>query len=105
MKEFPGHKSDAVDQYQVASDQQRQMISKVIEGESSKDSKENIDKSQGNSEQDIEVNECKATGSCVCEKIMPQCNVEEIGDIIDKIVKTKKDVKTVVRFEIEFSNE
>ena len=31
VKEFTGHKSDAVDQYQITSDDQRKMISKIIE--------------------------------------------------------------------------
>ena len=35
IKEFIGHKSDAVDQYQITSDMQRESLSKIIEGESS----------------------------------------------------------------------
>ena len=106
VKEFTGHRSDAVDQYQITSDRQREVISKVIEGANVLEEQKNQNMQSGKSSEIAEANDTNDGCVCKCKnKINPNCNPSDIGNIIDTIVKSGKGGKTVVKFEIEFYNE
>ena len=101
VKEFTGHVSDAVDQYQVTSDQQRCEMSRVLQGERF------IEKEKETCEPDIEVvvnedSKDKCIG-CTCSKKkvdMNQCN--QIGEMIKQLVKSHGRRRATIKIEVDF---
>ena len=105
VKEVTGHSSDAVDCYQITSDQQREKISKIIAGEIS----ENQDK------MGVEVpkgSEKEARADKV-ENLVTACNCDcnkknyiNVGNVVNEVIsKNMKTGKTIIKLEIEISNE
>ena len=104
VKEFTGHRSDAVDCYQITSDKQRESMSKIlasnindIPAETASDTSESIAK-QSN-ECDVPSPKCQ----CSCNK------TDNISTQIAKIVKetVSKNIKegtTNIKIEIEITN-
>ena len=105
VKEATGHKSDAVDQYQVRSDEQREQMSKVIAAPPSHtivkaDEKAQLEESSDTSNNVESKASCKIK-SCSCEK-----NNGNIMEMIEKVVNaSSKKGKTVIKLEIEIHNE
>ena len=104
VKEYTGDTSDAVDQYQVTSDEQRKQISRCISGE-------NVKKGNGKlaSETEVEVTVSQKNSdqcmSCSCKK--GKVNVgqtEDIGKMISDIVSSRKGANTTIKIQIEFGN-
>ena len=106
VKEATGHTSDAVDKYQITSDQQRREMSKILAGNTSNDeviclpcngtrhSKANVNESEFVKETDQS------------KSINVGTKVGDVGDMVNKIIATNsKKGKTVIRIEIEISNE
>ena len=98
VKEYTGHSSDAVDQYQITSDEQREKISNVIGGEfQSKDQKN-----------DIEVEFCVSEKSdvgiiqCQCKFHLDQS--DKVGSMTKEIMEHRCGSKTKIKLEIEFSD-
>ena len=111
IKEFTGHRSDAVDTYQITSDQQRENLSKIIGGTHKENgvlsevggdvklnettSKKLIkDKSQKPSHSEVEIIMTENAGgkcmSCTCGK--KEVKVDEsaqIGEVISQIVNAQ----------------
>ena len=106
VKEATGHRSDAIDKYQITSDEQREQMSKVIAGTSVKPC--TVSKVT-----DIENNSENADSKCAtpakpCSIKTCTCgsNVSNVGEIIQNIVNVSKQKgKTVIKLEIEISNE
>ena len=98
VKEFTGHSSDAVDEYQVTSDEQREMLSKIIAGKK--------EQTIPIPSLDLSVSD-KQEGSnigCWCNKQQLNLNApEKIGQMITGILEQKKGMKAKIKLEIEFS--
>ena len=103
VKEFMGHSSDAVDNYQVTSDEQRAQMSKIIQGGGSK----NVSNRDSDAKLEVSMtNKCE-TGSMSC-----CCNGKEIsinetngkGDMIGQILKACKGGKATIKIELQFDN-
>ena len=107
MKETSGHKSDAVDQYQITGHDQRQMISNVLQGNSEPKQKSGEINNKPLVERQMNENcvitEAEPTKSaCSCGGV----NSTNINEIVMKLLEnTSKKGKTVLKFEIEFYNE
>ena len=104
IKEFTGHRSDAVDAYAVTSDKQREKISKILTGSDVKN-----DQKDKESKGEIVVNVAESGGhgrmECHCKKQeLKLCKTEKIGTLIDKIVQAHKGGKTKIKVEIEFGD-
>ena len=105
VKEATGHRSDAVDAYQVTSDEQRSVMSKVIacptvENQISVDQEGTNTSCSNVSELSKTDGNCKIS-VCNCGK-----STSNVGDIIEKIVVASKGKgKTTIKLEIEISNE
>ena len=102
VKEATGHKSDAVDQYQVTSDQQCEAMSRVIAGEEVvKVTKGPISTVSKPPEIALDSKNDNSIKMCTC-----QSNGHDVGQIIEKIVNVSKGKgKTTIKLEIEISNE
>ena len=109
VKEMTGHTSDAIDQYQLISDAQRQIMSKVltcqhctqvkvVEAVEPKVKKVKIDDKD-------EVSLCEKSCTWKCQS--GEVNTNNIGSIVEKIVKSQGsgDGKTVIKIQLEISKE
>ena len=104
VKEFTGHSSDAVDSYQITSDEQRKHMSNIIHGSQNKDKSKKIEES--NPQVAISV---LSTGSnkkqlgceCAC-KSMNMSETDKIGKMVNTILQHKKGLKAKIKLEIEF---
>ena len=118
IKEFTGHVSDAVDQYQVTSDQQRREVSAIIAGENvvkqpvenqkSEAAKSNYwHKKHVEGEKSLELTVSdKSQGAVGCSCKMSNvklCETERIGDLVNKMLEGKRYSKATIKMEIEFS--
>ena len=107
VKEVTGHTSDAVDQYQITSVEQRKALSHIIVNKSSNEVKEVESKIGHNDRNGINV---EATSEeqcmCNCKKAKTSIDQSNIGDLISGIVKaTNTKGKTVIKMSIEIINE
>ena len=102
IKEFTGHLSDAIDNYQVTSDQQRENISKVIGGEvnetviSCKESELKVVMKETNQLTPMSC-ECNKTHFKITES-------DELGSMISSIVKARGSGKVKIKIEIGFGD-
>ena len=102
VKEFTGHCSDAIDQYQITSDKQRENISKVLSGPP----KEKIEKLQS-SQFEISVKGEGKVGSDMgfCCRRSNVDSKGQVSDMLDKLISSGKGLKTKVKIEVEFGCE
>ena len=102
VKEVTGHRSDAVDAYQITGHDQRKMISKVVQGEIVNVNKEKLDSNAKKlvNEPSNSPKRDKADSSC------HNVTAQNMSDLVTQILSasTKKG-KTIVRLEIEIHNE
>ena len=123
VKEFTGHSSDAVDQYQITSDGQRQEMSAIIRGkycditkksdqlvETSKNQTD-IDESGIEAKKPCEISsfEIKLAGdgpnkmACTCrKKNVKLSESEEIGQLVNKLLEGRTNGKATIKLEIDF---
>ena len=107
VKEFTGHRSDAVDCYQITSDKQRETLSNILSG--------NIDKNSGKVVPNTEENSPNETKDSENQRKVTKCDcncseqTDTISTQIAKIVKetVSKNIKTgttTIKIEIEIYN-
>ena len=101
VKETAGHTSDAIDQYQITSDDQRQMMSKVLAVQHS-DQIRQIDPVRNDMSNAI-IKE-KEEGACAqcgkCNGKSGEVNKSNIGSIVDELIKRQStDGKTVIKIQ------
>ena len=101
-----GHRSNAVDKYQITSDEQRQKLSEIIGNEHTTEVREVTDMF---TDKTLEKNEPKVELESVeKEQINDTLKVQSdnIGPIIASIVNaTKSEQKSIVKINIEIINE
>ena len=112
IKEFTGHHSDALDKYEITSENQRENVSRIIGGEVPQ--LEPIAKVPehgeiGQSELEVKVTNSQkysdSNMSCVCtKKVVKNDETSQIHDMIQSIMSTKRGGKTKIKIEIEFSD-
>ena len=95
IKEITGHHSDALNLYEVTSEQQKKNVSEVLASKPSTVSKANV----------VE-NEAKKVEENVTKLVNPTTStVEQLGRVIDTVMSNKKDdQKVIIRLEIELCN-
>ena len=104
VKEVTGHRSDAVDCYQLTSDEQREEISRVISGESVVKYDKSCKKNEESGEVKLSDSQVQRPNSVCC------CNCEKhvglnIGQIINETIsKNMKEGTTIIKLEIELCN-
>ena len=109
VKEATGHSSDAVDKYQITSDEQRAMMSRVIAGEHKDEVCEVTNPKPVETGQNVESNEATITisqnkNACKCEKSNE--SRENVGELINSIIeKQKSKGKSRIKISIEIINE
>ena len=109
VKEATGHQSDAIDAYQITSDDQRKMLSEII----AKKPCETVTKisvnSRSNQKKEVQCDESsiavngKDVGVCICKSKPESLKVTEI--VNDAIKECTNKGKTVIKIQIEISNE
>ena len=102
VKEYSGHTSDAVDAYQITSDEQREHMSKVINATVTNDYQNESEKV---SEVEIKVSDVcdKVPMTCSCNKQNVKLNeVDRLGEMITQVIEKRKGLKTKIKLEIEF---
>ena len=107
VKEFTGHRSDAIDKYQVTLNAQRETISKIIGRYELKVADEKTPKTD---ELNLEfrVKETKDNGELFCEcscrrQVVKSGSTKDIGEMIGNILHARKGAKATIRVEVEFS--
>ena len=102
VKEYTGHISDAVDRYQITSEQQRENLSKVLRGETSSSSKS----TSTQMEISVKDNSGNVELGCSCNKQNVQMNqISQLGSMINDLVANKQGVKTLIKMEISFEKQ
>ena len=99
VKEITGHRSDAVDAYQVTSHQQREMCSMILQGQKHGQNVKKVDKVETNVKETGRENESKAH----CSLNVEPNNVPQIVEELLKKIGNKG--KAVIKIEIELHNE
>ena len=107
VKEVTGHRSDAVDCYQITSEEQRAMLSNIIACPSNVKEVKNDSKVEETSVEiepkRVEVAEVLRECTCKCKEHRESTNSgQPIGSIVSEAVsKYMKEGKTIVKIEIE----
>ena len=101
IKEFTGHSSDAVDAYQITSDEQRRSLSAIIGGNMS-DKPKPITK-ECTLEVDIKHDSSVSTLGCNCvgQKISVS-DVEKLGSLLNEMILSRKGDKAKIKLEVQF---
>ena len=93
VKEETGHRSDAIDKYQITSDKQREMLSAII---ARRPDEEVCEKEVKNVENEVETGDCKieskpkSNGNVTCQCQKNQINENNMGDIVKGILSEAK---------------
>ena len=109
VKEFTGHRSDAVDQYQMTSDTQREQMSEILQQKPTV-STSTVTKLCENSTEANEIKEKEGTSrgsdqcQCKCQNVKIG-NASEVANLIHEIVSAGKGSKTKLKIEVEFCSE
>ena len=102
VKEATGHTSDAVDKYQITSDQQRRVMSDILAGHKSVENSVEINVNEGKSE----TKESGHNSDEAIAKSQAHSDPKSVGELVTKIIeKNTKKGKTVIKIEIEITNE
>ena len=118
VKEHTGHRSDAMDAYQITSEEQRQNVSNILCKKPSETASvpivEGNEKDMGDVDVDVDVRKDEVGEAQIVVKQNEQnkvkctsnVDVESVGEIINSLVRqTGKKGKTVIKLEIEISHE
>lgn len=102
VRELTGHRSDAVDQYQVTSKKQRQYVSEILGSKPTiPDTEECENDIHSDEKKEPERSNAEAKKVSVCSD-----SKEQVANVIDAIFRNKKhDEKVVIKFEIEISKQ
>ena len=105
IREFSGHRSDALHAYEITSHDQRSNISRVIAGNKDQDVvetqkiTENGDQSESKC---LSVSPSKVKPSCSCNnKTFKMNSCDQLSEVIGQIVKNRNGGKAKVKIEIE----
>ena len=109
VKEVTGHRSDAVDCYQVTSECQREMLSNIIGGPKCAnivESEEKVKNTSGITEGDG-TSPTTTSENCTCKcSVHNTTKGQQIAEIVSEVIsKNMKSGKTIVKIEIEIQNE
>ena len=104
VKEVTGHRSDAIDCYQITSDEQRQKLSEIIacsNTENVPNKEETLTKATEISKESDLPNKNACT--CTCSKHSPKMNniAEIISEVVERNLKTGK---FIIKVKIEINN-
>ena len=111
VKEFTGHTSDAVDQYQITSHAQREELSKIIAGEKSNVGSDANVKSVEKKEEpencvEIEVKNKSNANELQCSSTRKNVNLKDtqgVGQMINDVLEGRNYGKIKIKLEIEIS--
>ena len=114
VKEYTGHTSDAIDKYQITSNEQRLELSRIIAGESNTTVTENVTNpstfTSGNSSNDrnsLEISVKDMTSKemqCCCHKSnMKLQETQQVGDMIQCILQGTRHRKASIKIEFDFN--
>ena len=93
MKEFTGHRSDAVDTYQITSHQQRKSLSAIVQGQNDHKSEGSCEKVSKNVTKTVNLSEQDKSCNCNCR----QMTGENVAQIVSELMKaTSKKVKLLL---------
>ena len=105
IKEYAGHRSDVVDNYQVTSEAQRQELSAILA--KPKSNAKSIPPSQkitGNSVVEVKVtgsDKTESAMSCVCcRKNLKTCEIGDVSGVINHILNACKGQKVTAKIEV-----
>ena len=109
VKECSGHTSDAVDNYQITSDHQRQCVSKILQGKPvqlANNSKVTAKEVMGTAIDSVEPISQKITYEQCSDKSECKCKTSGYGGIIEQIMsQVNASGKAKIKIEIEVSKE
>ena len=98
VKEYTGHILDAVDCYQITSDEQHKCMSRIIQGNQSKN-----DKQESKLEVLVQDNiSAKCVGCMVDKKTIDVKDVTEVGGMLTELLSKRKGMKTSIKIEWTF---
>ena len=106
VKEYTGHRSDAVDYYQIISDKQRETLSEILACPSNTECKEKINEikqSEQKSESEPTVTVVKENCTCKCMQHSSNTS-EQVAKIVSEVFsKNMKTGTTIIKLEIELT--
>ena len=108
VKEFTDHVSDAVDKYQITSDEQKEKMSIILCGGQGSTESKNAETGKDPT-LEISVNDKSKSnlccGACSCKsKVMKIEESHKIGEMINSLLKAHKCGKAKIKLEIKFSD-
>ena len=104
VKEAMGHSSDAVDKYQITSDEQRELMSHIIAGNPGQSNVTVSPKHSDVINTSVTVTDKEGSTNCKThENVISNANV---GGLVNEIIeKNSKSGKTVIKISIEITKE
>ena len=105
IKECTGHRSDAVNKYQVTSDSQKEACSRIVGGHVKPTSTVSVPPKSFEKDVVSEVSE-KSESNVVKGQACKSCGESNVGNIVSELLKSvSKTGKAKIKIEIEVSNE
>ena len=107
IRKFTGHRSDALYAYETTSDGQRERMSKIIQFDSKKEEKKQVEPMEVEADLEISVNE-KSSSGCVSfkcnKKKVKSCEIDQISEFIDRMLKIKLKGRATIKVDIQFDH-
>ena len=108
IKEFTGHRSDALDKYEITSEDQRATISNVISGNNCINVEEKENESEQSNEMQVVVSDKSHDTlqaiACMCSKKMVKMHeTPQVAELLTSLLEARKGEKAKIKIEIEFS--
>ena len=107
VKEFTGHTSDAIDNYQVTSEQEREKMSEILAGVTKNRKVETVSIADPSLEVTVKELGVKNVPNCECSCKNQTVRIKETGELgcmIEGLMKACRGAKTTIKLEIEFSD-
>ena len=112
IKEFTGHRSDAVDAYAITSEAQRESMSKILHCEKNDDEVDEVEIEPKKSEHTtskykVTVSDESGGGKigCICrQKSIKIDEADQFGRVISDIVRSNRRAKATIKVEIVFNS-
>ena len=84
VKEFTGHRSDAIDQYQITSHEQRKQLSEIVQGSDGSEVVEKDTKVDQTKEKTEQKSVDKAKCHCECNGLNETNVVQVVSELLKK---------------------
>ena len=108
IKEYTGHRSDVVDQYQITSEAQRQELSAILAHPKASNATKEKQEAQAMNSVEVKLTDKSGKGndvscSCLRQKVTTS-KLSDVSGLVDQIVNARKGEKVRVKIEVTYES-